>query len=693
MIKFSQVSFFIVVVGLFFCSRQAPADDTKNALVPDVFVLDEIVVTATKTPEKRRDIPNAVIVIDAKQIEESGATTIGELAGNETGIELQSYGDYAGAAEEIHVRGMRGNATQVFVNGVDMTSPSLGLTDVGKIPLRNIERIEIVKGGGSLLYGSGANTVNIITKRPAREAIIFKAGAGYGTHNTYRAFAENGAFITDSVGFYLTAGTTETDGFRQNSHFRQHDASMKWLFNKADFDVSLTGNFIDRSFGIPGVKPPEGTASYSIGGVRFYDSETATLLDNGGDEDRQWALEVKGVPLAWLDYNLKMYCTRLKNRYYERYAFDGSGSESLTKNEMRGVAGHVDIYPFKGAKLLAGGEYKDMDWSLNNAPLDINGNPTSTSTTKAHLYTGGIFTEGEYRPTSYLKAVAGIRQERHSTFGTENIPLLGLVLNPSPSTSLKFHYGKHFMAPTFNDLFWPEDPYTKGNPHLKPEAGHNLNVTAEQTLLNNKIFLALSYFHWNIDDKIQWEPDSNGVFSPLNLAGYKADGFEAQTKIGPFFNVVLSLSYTYLDAEEESRDYSVMDYGIPDFRYSIVKREATYTPEHSFKGALTYRNGSGLTATVIARYTSDMVRYRPETTAYPSVRTVVYTLDPHWTADIDVKQRLFKHWILSLTGRNIFNTVYDTNLGLFTDQNTYRTTMCGYPGAGRSFFAAVSYEF
>jgi outer membrane receptor protein involved in Fe transport len=65
----------------------------------------------------------------------------------------------------------------------------------------------------------------------------------------------------------------------------------------------------------------------------------------------------------------------------------------------------------------------------------------------------------------------------------------------------------------------------------------------------------------------------------------------------------------------------------------------------------------------------------------------------YWTADFNIRQRLFDKWILSLTGRNIFNKGYDTNLGLFTDQTTYKTTMCGYPGAGRSFFAGISYEF
>jgi len=118
---------------------------------------------------------------------------------------------------------MRGNATQVFVNGVNVGSPSLGVADVGKISIDNIERIEVVKGSGSLLYGSGAmaGTVNIITKSPKRDIIDLKIGAGYGSQNTYRAAAENGMFVAGDFGYYLTAGRTETDGFRDNSYLRQ----------------------------------------------------------------------------------------------------------------------------------------------------------------------------------------------------------------------------------------------------------------------------------------------------------------------------------------------------------------------------------------------------------------------------------------------------------------------------------------
>ena len=688
---------FLLVSGSVSFALAAPEDGSPD----DAIVMGEVVVTATKTPEKRRDIPNAVIIIDKNDIQRSGAKTIGELLANEPGIDWQTYGNYGGAAQEIHIRGMRGNATQVLVNGIAFNSPSLGVADVGKIPVDNIERIEIVKGSGSVLYGSGAmaGTVNIITKSPTRDKMDLKIGAGYGSQNTYRIAAENGMFVAGDFGYYLTAGRTETDGFRDNSYLRQNDASLKLVLDKKDLiNISLYGDYIERNNGVPGVKPPAGTQDYYIDGKKFYNSEAASLLDHSGDKDEHIVLEAKGKPSKWFCYNLKGHYTNMENHNYSRYAFNGSGSENWVTNQVLGTDGFVDIYPFEGAKLLVGGEYKNFDWKNEGFALDTTGDQTVKTANKANIFTKSVFTEAEYRPSQYWKALAGFRHENHSVFGSENLPLFGIVINPFETTALKINHGKHFLSPTPNDLYWPADPYTRGNPDLKPENGWHTDVTLEQSLLNDKVFMTISYFHWNVDDKIQWEPDSQGVFSPINMAGYKANGLEVGTRIGPFYDLTLALSYTYTDAEEENRAYTKQDYGWPpflppDFQYNMVKRRAAMTPDHQFKGDLMYRSNFGLTATATVRYVSDRFVYNTESVVYPDTKTVMYTLSSYWTADMKIEQRLFQHWILSLSANNLFDEEYNTRLQSFRDETTAISTMSGYPGAGRSVFAAVAYEF
>ncbi|MBL7176940.1 MAG: TonB-dependent receptor [Desulfobacteraceae bacterium] len=657
-------------------------DEQKSREAVDT--LDEVVVSATKTEEKRKDVSSFVIVVDEMDIEESPAKTLGELLANEPGIDWRTRGDYGGARGEIHIRGMSGDATQVRVNGVTVNSPSFGSADVSKIPLNSIERIEVVEGSGSVLYGSGAmgGTVNIITKRPEREKTDLKASAGFGSQSTYGLAAEQGMFAVGDFGYYLTANRYRTLGFRSNSDLSHNDASINLVLDKGDIlNVSLYGDYIYRDFGVPGVQPPAGTQSYYIHGTEFFNSESASLLNRGRDNDAHGVLNIDSKPTDWVDLKFRGDYTYMDGYNYDRWTLSGikkaAGARTWVTNKVLGFEGDVDFKPFEGANLLVGSEYKHYTWENKNTALDSFGAdvPGSTSYTSARLHTLGIYAEAQYRPSKYIKGVAGVRHEDHSEFGTEDLPRFGLIVNPLDSTAVKFNYGKHFRAPTPNDLFWPESPYTKGNPDLKPETGWHFDAGIEQELLGNRVFLSLTYFNWNLKDKIQWGPDINWVWTPQNLDKAKANGLEVGTKIGPFYDVTLALDYTYTDAEEENQ---------------YVTRRATYTPEHLFRGNLTYWAPFGLTATATLRYVGDRYFYGTDKTTTDPVST----LDPYVTMDLRLEQRFFQNWLLSLEGNNLFNKSYDTYFGSFTDPTAKPQTSSGkYPGAGRSVFFKATYEF
>ena len=649
--------------------------------------LDEIVVTATKTEEKRKDIPNSVIIKDRMDIQESPAISFGDLLGNELGVDWRTYGNYGGALETIKIRGMGADGTQVLVNGLSINSPSLGTANTGKIPLNNIDRIEVVKGSGSLLYGSGAmgGTVNIITKQPKRDKMDLKAGAGYGLNNTYQVSAENGMFTFGDFGYYLTATQQETDGFRDNSDLTHTDASLKLVFDKGEFlDVSLFGDYIDREYGQPGVKPPPATQDYYRNGVKFYNKEAASLQDKGSNEDYHTTLQISSRPVGWLAVSAKGYYLNEESYNYNRNNNDGTGTETWVTNKMLGTEGNLEIKPIEGVSILLGADYKDYDWENEQVDLDANGaqQPATKSTTEADIYTKGFFAEAQYRPCKYFKGLIGIRNEHHSTFGHENIYRYGLVVNPLDKTTIKLNHGSHFKAPTLNDLYWPDGLWTRGNPDLKPETGRHTDATLEQELFNDKLFLTATYFHWDIKDKIGWAENKNypTLFSmfkwtPTNLNEYEADGFELGAKIGPFYSMILSLNYTYTDAKEEQQ--------------GGVARQALYSPNHQFKGNLTYYSDFGLTATTTARF----VDFRPAYYQNDTDTEPQYTLSNYWTMDVKVEQRLFEHWILALQANNLFDKGYSTYMANFRDQTTNVTTREYYPGAGQFLFFSVSYEY
>lgn len=139
----------------------------------------------------------------------------------------------------------------------------------------------------------------------------------------------------------------------------------------------------------------------------------------------------------------------MENHNYERYvSTGGTGSVNWITNTVTGTVGHVTVYPLDGAKLLVGGEYKDFQWENEAFDLDTDGGRTTKTKDNAHIFSRGLFAEGEFRPSKYWKAIAGVRQEDHSAFGQENLPLFGVVFNPTDTMVIKASHGKHFKAPT-----------------------------------------------------------------------------------------------------------------------------------------------------------------------------------------------------------------------------------------------------
>ncbi|MBT3310528.1 MAG: TonB-dependent receptor [Desulfobacterales bacterium] len=699
--------FMLIVCTALILPGFAPAEQTE-ANKKTTARMDEVVVTATKTKETRKDVPNSIILIDEIDIQESPALNLGELLSNEPGIDWRTYGDYGGASGFIQIRGMSDNGTQVFVNGISYNSPSLGRADVNTIQINNIERIEVVKGAGSLLYGTGAmgGTINIITKRPKHDEMSLKVNAGIGNNDTFRIGAEQGMYITDSIGYYLAANRFETDGFRDNSELVHNDFSMKLVYDKGDvLDISLYGDFSDREYGVPGIKPPGGTQPFYNNGVMIYNADSSDLLDEGEDENKHLVIQIKSKPVDWLELGFKTDYADMENylynRWYSMFSSTTPGSKSWTENKVHGTEGTINITPFEGAGLLLGFEYKDFDWKTKGISLDANGqNVAGTeSLNEAGIITKGSFAEVQYRPFKSVKLLAGVRHEDHSEFGYEDLPRYGVVLNPLENTTFKLSHGKHFNAPTPNDLFWPNlGDGTRGNPDLEPEVGWHSDATIEQSVMNNKLFFTLTYFQWDLDKKIIWSPDSNGDWSPENTRTYEAKGCEVGTKIGPFSNMTFALNYTYTDAVEENRDYTVQQYPWPpfvpaDFQYTWVKRRATNTSREQFKGSLTYWAEFGLTATATARYVGDRIWYRTESTGYPNVHTVEYTMPSYWTVDLKAEQRISDSWVISLKGTNLLDKGFETYLSTFSNDSAGSNVTAGYPGAGRSVFLGATYEY
>ena len=651
--------------------------------------MDEVVVTATKTQEKRRDISNSMVVKDFSEIQEAPADNLGELLANEPGIDWRSYGDYGGASQAFMIRGMESSEALVMVNGLSLNSPSLGQADVGGILLNNIERVEVVKGSGSLLYGSGAmaGTINVITKSPNRERMDLAVRAGYGSQSTYQVSAENGLFVTRDLGYYFTANHLITDGFRDNGDLVHNDASLKLVLDKGSaLNINLYGQIVDRKAGTPGIHPPDGTVDYYLPdtGERLYSSESASLKNQTKTQDIHTLLEISSRPVQWLRWRVAGKYIHTESTDENWYNAPGSGLlagegiRSKVTNEVPGAEANVEIKPWSGASLLLGSDFQQLKWDTKTTNLNRDGSAKGVDTTNdADLYDLGTFAEGQYRPSKYIKLEVGLRQEHHSTFGTEYLPRYGLIINPFETTAIKFNRGKHFKAPTPNDLFWPETDFVRGNPELKAQTGWHTDLTAEQQLAHDKLFLSATYFNWNIRDKIAWAQNSafpgpyGDKWTPTNLNRSRAYGYEAGLRYEPGHHLSLEAGYTRTLAKEE---------------VGSVTRKARYVPDFQCKLSATYRGDGGTLLSGTWRYTDERYNYRSDSVTEPDDILKAYA-----TIDLKLEQRIREHWLVSADVRNLLDADFDTYISSFVNRDglIYGT----YPGAGRSIFAAVTYEY
>jgi len=396
-------------------------------------------------------------------------------------------------------------------------------------------------------------------------------------------------------------------------------------------------------------------------------------------------LTFKGQGSEWLNWRLKGDYSVLDSTSLSRYSYDGSGTETEVVNTISGVEGNLNLQPFSRLGILLGSEYRNFDYENEQQRLDTTGAAVAGGRLdqEHRVFTNGTFAELNLCPIDLIKLVGGYRYETHSLFGHEDVVRYGLVVTPMPDTAIKFNSGQHFKAPTMNDLFWPDDDFTKGNPDLKPETGWHSDITLEQGLLGGKLFTSASWFQWDITDKISWaedptQPSPTGwgnYWTPTNVDTYQANGWELSAKIGPYYALQADLALTLLDAEEELAPG--------------ITRPARYSPDTQIKCQLSHFSNFGLTSAVTARYVSS----RPSYYATDTARNAEIELNSYWTVDLKLEQTLADHWKISLLAANLLDQEYDTYLAGFSDQTNFTYTQQPYPGAGRSLFASLAYTW
>lgn len=465
-------------------------------------LLEPVVVTATRQPTKVSDVLSDVTVIDAATIRNAGpVTTLAELLGRQPGIEFKQSGG-GGATSDIFIRGSNSGHVLLLIDGVRAGSLTVGTPTWESLPLEMIERIEIVRGPASSLYGSEAiaGVVQIFTRRGDGK-LQLSAEAGIGTHNT-TAVSAGLAGGHDGWRYSLQAADKRSDAFsavnRPSSFYYHPDRDGYQLSSSAGSLSYATGG---HEFG--------GSYVYSDGWDR-YDGFPANA-----DYKRQQTVSSVAVYSrnAWTsDWNSTVRIGQSEDD--SRYFSNGTQSSAIQSTQTQ-YQWQNDIRLSLGIALLGAERVEqrvasDVAYTLKERSINS-------------LLAGWKAGAGAH--SWQLNA----RQDHNSQFGAKTTGMAAYGYQLATSWRANVSWGTAFKAPTFNDLYFPADSYGNvGNSALKPETSENREASLHFETASQHA--SLTYYRNEVKNLIQWAPiDPDYITSfgwtPSNVASATLSGW------------------------------------------------------------------------------------------------------------------------------------------------------------------------
>lgn len=513
--------------------------DTPDAAPPaPATPLETLVVTGTRTEHRIGDSPVDVQLISADDIAASGARDLAELLEREGGIHVSRV---AARGTRIEIQGLSSEHVLILVDGRRMTGHINGAIDLARLRIGNIERVEIVKGPNSALYGADAlgGVVNVITRKggrrkgPASRSMTVRGdldanGEVHGHHDwTLGPFtgSSSGGY-THIESFDLDASTAAEDGPDSDAGYAGTEAYWRWS-DAAGLGLS---------------------AAYSLDDSRRLDPGGGTSTDatHKRIEEIRAGLAPRFEWGAATELRLDAYYHRYFDQLLQRNADSRDiGLDEETVADLYVAGGQLDHRV--GRHLLSLGAETQFE-RLDADRLDHVGERDRQS----------VYLQDQIDAVGgRLRIVPGLRYDRDSQFDEQVSPKLALRYDLGEDWILRAGFGRGYRAPDFKQLLLRFENAgvgyrVDGNPELRPEysTGYNLGVT---WFASPRANLALSAYHHRVRDLIEIVQIEDGppiVFSYRNVASARLTGFDLQSQFRPWHPLEIRLGYGWLDSED-----------------------------------------------------------------------------------------------------------------------------------------------
>jgi vitamin B12 transporter len=580
-----QKSFFLsaAVVALAGAAQPAFAEMGPTAV-------DQVVVTATRSPERADRVGQDVSVIDSAELKALQTPVLTDVIARAPGVSFSQNGP-VGSVAQVYLRGAQPGQTVVLIDGVKLNNPAAPDTayNFGNLMIGDVSRIEILRGPQSVLWGSQAigGVVNLITAEPQK---AFESDATFegGSHSwAYGRVGVGG--MTDRVNWRAAAGYLTTAGISAFDGGREPDGYHN-VGGTARAEVKLTDNL---SLDLRGV--------YSRGRADF---DGFPPPDFVFADTNEYGITTDVVGYAGL--NLALFDGRLKNRLayaYTRTDLKDYNPDQAATDVTFASLGRNERVEYQGTFALTDawtavfGAESELSSMRTNAPSDFDPAPP-TQSRSARLDSFYLQARGEVLPG--LTLTGGVRRDHHSDFGGHTVGQAALAwrLNGG-ATLLRASWGQGFKAPSLYQL---GSDY--GNANLRPEIANGWDAGVEQTLLGGRATVSATYFDRHTKDEIDFFTCLSGAADPLctgpnglprfgyyaNIGRTKARGLELDGRAALTQALTFDANYTWLDARNDAP-------GDIDFGDRLARR-----PEHEANADLTYRWPNDLSTAVAARY-------------------------------------------------------------------------------------------
>lgn len=539
--------------------------------LPALAQTDAVVINATRFPEDAARLPASVTVIAAEDIRKSAARTLPELLQEQAGVTMKDFYGNNAAATAVDLRGFGATATQntlVLVDGRRVTDPDLSGVQWSAIPLAAVERIEILRGAGAVLYGDGATTgvVNIVTRSPLKQGRRAEAYGRAASFSTLEG-ALHGSVATPEFGLHAVVQGYDSDGYRENNRNRQQNAgvNLRWAPGSSTLDVRLGADRQDLR--LPGarlVQPSIGLDEYTT------DPRGAqTPLDwSSRDGERAGATFATRLGEAELSIGADW---RGKDQvaYYDQAGFPVTRDDRL---DLGALTPRVRM-PFalgglRHSVTLGADGYR---WRYDSRRSDLPQNVAQpVNRVQVDQDVRGYYLQDAIALAPASLLTLGWREERvkydardtldpsapGAGFATQAAPVqetqkqhaweLGLRHAYSGANAVFARAQRSFRFVNADEIYEDDASFTKQFQILRPQSAHTWELGAERRA--GSLFARATLFRMDVEDEIHLDPFTTGVGN-RNLPPSRRQGVELESRWQAAPGVKLTAAYAWTDAK------------------------------------------------------------------------------------------------------------------------------------------------